>query len=97
MLHFKKRKSNLISYERKGNHMPFTVLDCTRDQLIELKVSYLYELAGEGVFAEVLGRDYDEPSYMDLAEADSIIPDDVIFDHYDGITFVEDDFWSVGG
>lgn len=69
------------------------VTELTRDQLIELKCKYMDMLADEGTFAEVVGRDYDEPSYSDLAEADEIIPDEVIFRNYEGVSFVNDDFF----
>ena len=39
------------------------VHDLSRDQLIELKQNYFTELVNEGTFAEVVGRDYDEPSW----------------------------------
>lgn len=70
-----------------------TISELTRDQLIQLKCYYMAELVNEGTFAEVMGRDYDEPSYGDLADADELIPDDVIFEHYGDFDFVEDDFW----
>ena len=66
--------------------------DLTREQLIELKESYLYALADKGDYAEVLDTDHDEPSYDDLADVDDLVPDDVVFDYYDGMTFTEDDF-----
>lgn len=69
-----------------------TVSELTRDQLIQLKQDYMIQLADCGEFAEVMGVDYDEPSYGDLADADELIPDDVIFEHYEGINFDEDDF-----
>jgi hypothetical protein len=47
----------------------------------------------EGTFAEVMGVDYDAPSYGDLANADEIVPDDVIFREYEGVCFVPDDFF----
>lgn len=71
-----------------------TVSELTRDQLIQLKQDYMVQLADCGEFAEVMGVDYDEPSYGDLADADELIPDGVIFEHYGDIDFVEDDFWS---
>lgn len=70
-----------------------TISELTRDQLIQLKCYYMAELVNEGTFAEVMGRDYDEPSYGDLDDADELIPDDVIFEHYGDFDFVEDDFW----
>ena len=70
-----------------------TVHELSRDQLVELKQNYLSELADEGSYAEVMDCDYDEPSYWDLAYADEIVPDDVIFHEYEGISFVTDDFF----
>ena len=69
------------------------VHELTRDQLTELKCNYLTQLADEGSYAEVLDVDYDEPSYWDLANADEIVPDDVIFRQYEGVCFVKDDFF----
>lgn len=51
------------------------------------------KLADEGTFAEVMDVDYDAPSYGDLANADEIVPDDVIGREYEGVCFVEDDFF----
>lgn len=68
------------------------VYDLTRDQLAELKANYLCRLADEGTFAEMLGVDYNEPSWGDLANADEIVPDDVIFEEYAATDFVEEDF-----
>lgn len=70
-----------------------TLQELSKDQLIELKIRYLYELVNEGTFAEVMGVDYDEPSYGDLANADEIVPDDVIEREYEGTWFVEEDFY----
>ena len=69
------------------------VLQLSREQIVELKGNYLTQLADEGTFSEVLGVDYDEPSYWDLANADEIVPDCVIFKNYDGVDFVNDDFF----
>ena len=69
------------------------VLELSREQLIELKQNYLEQLADEGSFAEVLDVDYDEPSYLDLANADEIVPDCVIFKNYEDVCFVNDDFF----
>ena len=70
-----------------------TLQDLSKDQIIELKIRYLYELVNEGTFAEVMGVDYDEPSYGDLANADEIVPDDVIEKEYGDTFFVEEDFY----
>ena len=68
------------------------VNDLNRDRLIELKQNYPCRLADEGQFSEITGRDYDAPSYGDLADADDIVPDDVILREYDGVEFTEEDF-----
>lgn len=70
------------------------VTELTRGQLRELKERYLILLADEGTFAEVVGRDYDEPSWGDLAEADGIVPDEVVFRQWEGVDFVPDDFFN---
>ena len=69
------------------------VRDLNREQLTELKQHYMVQLTNEGTFAEIVGRDYDAPSMEDLANADDIVPDDVIFRNYEGINFVADDFF----
>lgn len=71
-----------------------TVSELTRDQIVFLKCAYMAELVNEGSFAEVMGVDYDEPSYGDLFNADELIPDGVVEEHYGDIDFVEEDFWS---
>lgn len=71
------------------------VRDLSREQLTELKGNYLTQLADEGKFAEVMNVDYDAPSYWDMANADNIVPDDVIFRVYEGIHFVHDDFFCM--
>jgi hypothetical protein len=69
------------------------VTELTRDELIELKQNYMFELADCGEFAEVMNREYNEPTYADLANADEIIFDKFIFEYYAGISFAEDDFF----
>lgn len=69
------------------------VRDLSREQLTELKQRYLTQLADKGSYSEVLDVDYDEPSYWDLANADEIVPDDVVFEKYADISFVKDDFF----
>ena len=69
------------------------VLQLSREQLIELKQTYLTQLADEGSYAEILDVDHNEPSYHDLANADNIVPDCVIFKNYEGVDFVNDDFF----
>lgn len=69
------------------------VRDLNRNQLIELKQNFLQRLADEGEYAEQLDVDYDEPSYWDLANADDIVPDCVIFKNYEDVWFEDDDFF----
>lgn len=69
-----------------------TLQELSKDQLHEVKERYLIKLADDGTFAEVMGVDYDEPSYLDLANADEIVPDDVIEREYGDTFFVEEDF-----
>ena len=70
-----------------------TLQELSKDQLHELKERYLIKLADEGTFAEVVGVDYDAPSYGDLANADEIVPDDVIEREYGDTWFEDDDFF----
>ena len=63
--------------------MPFTVLDCTRAQLIELKQFLLCQRAE---------TDGDEPSWGELANADELVPDTAVYNYFDGITFTDEDF-----
>jgi hypothetical protein len=70
-----------------------TVHELSRDEIRELKERYLIELANEGKYAEVLGVDWDAPSWGEMAAADEIVPDDVIFYNYEDIDFVPDDFF----
>ena len=70
-----------------------TLSELTREQIVFLKCAYMAELVDSGEFAEVMGVDYDEPSYGDLFNADELIPDDVIREHYEDFEFSEDDFW----
>ena len=63
-----------------------TVRELSRDQLNELKQAYAARLAETG----------EEISYGELVETTEI-PDDVIFNHYDGILFTDDDFFCSCG
>lgn len=66
------------------------VTELRRDELEELKQAYLFELENEGTLAEVTGCD--RIYWSDLAFCDSIVPDDVIFEHYAGTQFGCEDF-----
>lgn len=71
------------------------VTELTRDQLAELKQAYLVELDDEGMLEEIIGTDC--VSWGALANADEIVPDDVMFRHYDGVLFSSDDFSCTAG
>lgn len=73
------------------------VRELSKDQMHELKERYLTKLADEGSYAEILDVDYNEPSYGDLADADELVPDDVVFRNYEGTHFVNDDFFCTAG
>ena len=69
------------------------VHELSRDQLTELKEHYLCRLADQGSFAEVVGRDYDFPSWWDMANANDIVPDDCVFREFEDIDFCKEDFF----
>lgn len=64
-----------------------TVQELSREQYKELCQSYITEF----------WTDFEEgttsPSYYDLAYADELVAEDIIYSHYDGINFTEDDFF----
>ena len=62
----------------------YTVYDLSVEQMQELKQNYLF-----ASLEEMEGR---SPSWYELANADSIVPDWIIFDNYSHITFTDDDF-----
>lgn len=43
---------------------------------------------------EMFGFKGEEPSYYDLAYADELVFRDIIYSYYEGINFVQDDFFS---
>lgn len=61
-----------------------TVSELSREQMIELKQNYLDQHLLE---VEDRGISYDE-----LANADNIVSDDMIFQTYDSFIFSDDDF-----
>lgn len=64
-----------------------TVTELNRGQLIQLKQMYLEEYLNNWA-------DENEPiSYNDIINADEIIPDETIFEVYEGTFFTKDDFW----
>lgn len=75
-----------------------TVKELNRQELTELKQRYIAKLDDEGTLNEVLfNRPNDDENgkgmtYAMLAEADGLVPDDVIFHEYENTVFGEDDF-----
>ena len=65
-----------------------TVRQLNRDQLTELK----QRMVSDEIY-ESEGR---TPSYGELVEAESV-PDEKVFEKYDGIDFVQDDFFCTAG
>lgn len=61
----------------------FRVRDLSRDQLYELKQSFLFDRMVEHG---------DWPSYGELANADETISDEAVFAAYEGTVFSPDDF-----
>lgn len=57
----------------------YNVRDLTKEQLQELKEAYFWQEETQ----DILGDDITSPDE---------IPDDVIFQHYEGVDFVNDDF-----
>ena len=67
--------------KEKGIKEMKTVKELTREELNELKESYLTKLKKD-----------ESPSYHDYVNAENI-PDEIIFEEYAGITFVKEDFF----
>lgn len=64
------------------------VTELSREQLIELKQNYLMEFEDCGEYEDVV-----DISWGEIANADELVSDDIIFDKYAGIIFTDDDFW----
>ena len=64
------------------------VRELTRDELLELKSRY---------YTELLDQKGESPSYGELANVDTLVTDEEVYEAYDGIDFVKDDFFSNGG
>lgn len=77
-----------MGIEGKRERETMNVTELNREQLIEMKQTYLMELEDCGEHEDVVGISWNE-----LANADELVPDDIIFDKYAGIIFTDDDFW----
>ena len=71
-----------------------TVCELNRSQIVSLKESYLCQLAEDGTFGEIVYGDANiqSPAYDDFANADELVPDEIITEHYSDYVFSEDDF-----
>ena len=74
--------------------------DLTKDQLTTLKQNYLVKLSDEGILNEVIyGKPEDDEnpetagvSYGELADADNLVPDEVLRNEDGDTMFTEEDF-----
>lgn len=66
------------------------VTELSREQLVELKQYYICDK--REIECEESGEKYSTPSYSELVLSKNI-PDDVIFEYYEGVIFSEDDFF----
>ncbi len=64
-----------------------TVTELTRDEMIELKGRY---------YTELLDKVGESPGYGDIAAVDSLVDDKTIYEVYEGVDFVKDDFFCNG-
>lgn len=64
------------------------VEELNREQIDQLKESYAAQLYDTGDYKDI------GISYNELLNSHVSIPDDIIFEHYAGISFSEDDFFS---
>lgn len=59
--------------------VPMTVRDLSHDQLSELKSAFFWDDETQDILPETIAVPEE-------------IPDEIIFDHYEGVCFVDDDF-----
>lgn len=75
----KQKRDRLRAFEVKREPIGMNVRDLDRNQLVELKQKMLCDRN-------------EDVSYFDLAWADKLISDEEVFEEFDGISFVEEDF-----
>lgn len=68
------------------------VHELNADQLRQLKERYLIGLADDGHYAETMQVDYDEPSYWDIYHAEELVPNEWLYEQWEGHEFSEGDF-----
>lgn len=64
------------------------VQELSKDELLELKSRH---------YTELLDRKGESPSYGELANVETLVSDEEIYEEYDGIDFVKDDFFCNRG
>jgi hypothetical protein len=64
-----------------------TVKELSAEQFAELKETYYYQLLETGDKDEILGEN----------SVASDIPDETVYEHYDGTEFTTDDFFCTAG
>lgn len=62
------------------------VTELNREQLVCLKRQYLRD------WYESYPFDHNGPSKQELADADKIVPDDLVFDYFEGFEIVPEDY-----
>lgn len=70
------------------------VRELNREQKVILKEMFMISKVNEGNFGAVFNKDYDEPSWADISNADKMVSDETIYSEYEGISFVPEDFFS---
>ena len=60
------------------------VTELTRDELTELKTRY---------YSDLLDKRGESPSYGELAQIDAHVTDEEVYEEYDDVDFVKDDFF----
>ena len=70
------------------------VRELNREQKVILKEMFMISKVNEGNFEAVFNKDYDEPSWTDISNADEMVSDETIYSEYEGISFVPEDFFS---
>lgn len=81
-----------------SNYKSFDEL--TREQIVELKQCYLHTLDEEGTLNEVLYDDPDDDrglTWGELANADALVPDELVRRQHEGVVFTDDDFFCTAG
>lgn len=80
--------------------MYLTFDQLSQDQIVHLKTAYLFRLSDEGVMNEVLfdrpeddkDPELGQPSFSQVADADKLVPDDILRKEYGEVLFSEEDF-----